>query len=156
MTDGSQLFGESSNSKVCGVVYQIDVVETHLAYCEKIFSSSKFSGYGKFYFETTSNIRGKSTWGQASYIDENAFNNSLYVTRSGDIERQNANFDNLSWDTLFEWSMWLKGKNDTPISDDQARGNTADGFKVFLDNNFKTSDWAFVTGEYPKVLNVAK
>ena len=154
MTDGSQLYGENSNSVVCGVVYQIDVIESHLAYCHKIFSSSKFSGEGKFYYESSSNIRGKSSWGQASYIDENAFNNSIHVERAGNIERQNANFDTLTWDTWTEWSMWLKGKHDITVTEEQAKGS--DGYKTFTENNYNVTDWEFEIGEYPMLKNVAK
>ncbi len=155
MTDNAQLFGENASSIVCGVVYQIDVIESHLAYCEKIFSSSRFSGDGKFYYETTSNIRGKSTWGQAPYIDENAFNNSIHVERSENIERQTSNFE-FSWDNFFsiEWSFWLKGKHDIPVTEEQAKGS--DNYKVFYDNNYKTSDWLFNPGEYPMIKDVAK
>lgn len=155
MTDNSMLTGEKSTSIVCGAVYQIDVSEAHLAYCEKIFTSAKFTGDGQKYYETISNIRGGNKTGQSvySYIDADAFNNSIHVERTGDIERSTADFS-WSWDNWFQWDMVRKGKTDIQISEEVAKGS--EGFAVFTDNNYSTSIWNFVAGSYPTISGVAE
>ena len=156
MTDGSSLYGEGSKAVVCGAVYQIDVSKSHLAYCEKIFTSAKFSGDGKYYYETTSNIRGCNKIGSISYyVDPDAFNNSIHVARAGNITRSNGDFS-WSWKNIFQWDMTGKGKADIQISDEEAKG--ANNYTIFTGNgnNYSTNVWSFEAGKYPQLKNVAK
>ena len=157
MTDGSSLKGESSQSVVCGAVYQIDVSEDHLAYCERIFSSCNFQGQGSWYYETTSNIRGSNKTGKIGshyyYVDADAFNNSIHVERAGNIERQNGDMS-WNWSDWIQWDMVGKGKADIQITEDQAKGS--DGYAAFTQNNYSTDVWSYTNGQYPQLKNVAK
>lgn len=154
MTDGSLLNGQSSKAVVCGAVYQIDVSENHLAYCERIFSSCKFGGDGQYYYETASNIRGSNKIGSiAYYVDADAFNNSIHIERNQDIARSNGDFS-WSWKNPLQWDMIGKGHADIQISDDQAKGS--DDFAVFTQNNYSTDVWTYTKGQYPQLKNVAK
>lgn len=153
MTDGSALRGVGK-AVVCGAVYQIDVSKSHLAYCEKIFTSADFNEDGSYYYETTSNIRGSNKIGNIMYyIDADAFNNSIHVSRPKNITRSNGDFS-WSWKNLLQWDMIGKGKADIQISEEEAKGS--DNYSIFTQNNYSTSVWSFEAGKYPQLKNVAK
>ena len=151
MTDNSILYGDNDKAVVCGVVYQIDVCKEHLCYCEKVFTSCKFQGAGKKYYESQSNIRGiHAVWNPSSAVDMDAFNNCLYVTRDDSIIRSDGDF---SMNSGANWNYQKKGKPDCPISEEQAKGS--DGYRAFTDNNYSTDFWTFEEGSYPMVKGVA-
>ena len=141
-------------SKVgCGVVYQIDVTENHTAYCQYIFSSCDFTGSGENYYESASNIRGDSSniWHLVGSIEDHAFDNCIYVTRSGNIKR--SRFDS----SPAYWGI-VRGVEDCPVSDDQATGNDG-AYQKFKDNSFSSSIWIYnneTIGSYIQLRNIAK
>ena len=152
MTYDSNLIGANNSSIVCGVAYQIDVSEQHLAYGENIFTSAKFLGNGTQYYETTSNIRGDSSdfWNQKSIVDKNAFNNCIHVARDTSIKRSR-----FVKDFAHGW-INVEGQNDIEITEEQAKG-TDGGYAIFESNGYNTSIWEYNTatiGSYIKLKGI--
>ena len=153
MTDGCTLYGLSENGVLCGAVYSIDVTSNHSAYCEYIFSSCNFGGQGEKYYESASNIRGYARWWKQfiSAIDMHAFDNSIHVERSGDIERSyfDPNID--AWD-------YRNGTNDIEITEGQANGT--DGvYSVFNQYGYSQAIWNYSSstiGSYIQIRGIAK
>lgn len=140
----NHLVGETTDSVLAGVAYYFTIDDLK-AYAVHMFSACTF-GQGKKYYETPSAVRGG---GEIFKNYELCLQTSIYVKDI--VSGAKRSIMDHSWigDIFPSYYYW-----DSPVTEAKAKGSNQ--FADFTKENFSTSTWLFVEGEYPTLINAAK
>ena len=140
--------GAGSTSVKAGFAYFIEYhSSTDYGQVVNCFSAATYDPVGTNYAETAAPVRteGFLVTRQAGYIK-----NSIYDAQGNILKSQNfVSFFNSNSELLIP-----KDKQEVSITDEHAKGIDDKGFSTFIEQNFSTTIWNFVEGNYPQLRNV--
>lgn len=149
----SFLNGVSTDSVLGGFAYFIEYHGSTYGEVINCFSSATFGPQGERYVETYAPVRSEITIGfdvvprQAGYIVDSIYDRDIAPATAKSQGQQS--FFNTNWFIEDE-------DKEVSVSTDHAKGLDGNNWSTFTKENFKSSVWERVEGEYMQLINVVR